>query len=380
VTGLPAIFASSNGKSFWYLTRASGVVALLLLTGTIVLGIVASVGWTTDRWPRFLSQNVHRNLSLLCLGFVAVHIVTTVGDGYVPIGLADAVVPFRSPYRPLWVGLGAVAFDLLLAVLVTSALRHRIGYGSWRFVHRLAYMCWPIAVLHGLGTGSDASLSPVLAIDALCTAAVLTAVAWRLTTGKTIGAPLRLIAAGLAVVITVGLGAFAEFGPLRPGWSHRSGTSSALLAQIASESTSVASPPIAPPGTTPAPSTPVGKGASGEVPTAPFSIAVAGTQATASFGSGQERITISLHLRDTQSTPLTIMLDGSAVPGGGVSLADGSVSFGPYRGTVMSLEGDMIDAELPGAGPMELTVTLSIDQGTGALSGTVDGTQGGTSR
>ena len=140
--------AAVGGKAFWYLTRASGLVALVLLSATILIGVVASVGWTTERWPRFLSQDVHRNLSLLCLAFLGVHVATTVLDGYVPIGLVDVVLPFHSPYRPIYVGLGALGLDLLVAVLVTSGLRHRIGYSSWRFVHWLAYLCWPIALLH----------------------------------------------------------------------------------------------------------------------------------------------------------------------------------------------------------------------------------------
>ena len=127
--------------SLWYLTRATGLVSLVLLSATVVLGIVSSVGWTTERWPRFLSQSVHRNLSLFCLVVILVHVVTTVADGYVPIGLADAVIPFRSPYRPIWVGFGAVAFDLLLAVVITSGLRRRIGTRAWRGVHWLAYAC-----------------------------------------------------------------------------------------------------------------------------------------------------------------------------------------------------------------------------------------------
>ena len=86
--------------------------------------------------------------------------VTTVSDGYVPIGFVDVFIPFLSPYRPFYVGLGALTFDLLLAVLVTSALRHRIGYASWRFVHWLAYLCWPIALFHALGTGTDAAAPP----------------------------------------------------------------------------------------------------------------------------------------------------------------------------------------------------------------------------
>ncbi|MGA2835236.1 MAG: ferric reductase-like transmembrane domain-containing protein [Acidimicrobiales bacterium] len=377
MTSLPALVVPTSGTALWYLTRASGVVALVLLTTTVMVGIVASVGWTTERWPRFLSQNVHRDLSLLCLGFVAVHIASTVGDGYVPIGLADAFVPFHSPYRPLWVGLGAVAFDLLLAVLVTSALRRRIGYRSWRFVHRLAYLCWPVAVLHGLGTGSDATLDPVLAVDACCTLGVLAVVAWRLVTVTTIGTFQRLVGAVVAVIVTVSIGVVAALGPLRPGWSHRSGTSSALLAQIATRSHGpTGTPVIAAPTTAttaPAPNGAAPGAASGTLPPAPFSIAVAGTQSTVPDAAGEVRITLALHLQDPASTPLTIELDGTAVPGGGVSLTQGSVAFGPFRGTVTALAGDTIEATVPGAGPVDLTVTLSVDQGTGALSGTVVG-------
>ena len=117
-----------GSTALWYLTRATGLVSLILLSATVVLGTVASVGWTSDRWPRFLSQSLHRNLSLFCIILVGVHVVTTVGDGYVPIGLADAVIPFRSPYRPIWVGLGAVAFDMLLAVAITE----RAAPPHWR--------------------------------------------------------------------------------------------------------------------------------------------------------------------------------------------------------------------------------------------------------
>jgi sulfoxide reductase heme-binding subunit YedZ len=173
------VTAAIGGKAFWYLTRASGLVSLVLLSATILLGIVASVGWTSRRWPRFLSQDLHRNLSLLCITFVGVHVVTTVVDGYVPIGFVDVVLPFRSAYRPIYLGLGALCFDLLLAVLITSGLRHRIGYGSWRFVHWLAYLCWPIALVHGLGSGTDTPLPLVLGVEAACTAVVVAALTWR---------------------------------------------------------------------------------------------------------------------------------------------------------------------------------------------------------
>ncbi len=225
--------AASNGKALWYLTRSTGLVALVLLTASVVLGVVASVGWTTERWPRFLSQDVHRNLSLFCVGFVAIHVVTTVSDGYVPIGFVDAFIPFLTPYRPLYVGLGALGFDLLLAVLITSALRHKIGFASWRFVHWLAYLCFPIALFHSLGSGTDAPLPLVLLLDAVCAAAVVAVMGWRLVTGRTFTAGQRAAAVVGTVVVGLGLLVFAALGPLRPGWSHRSGTSAALLAQLA---------------------------------------------------------------------------------------------------------------------------------------------------
>ncbi len=169
MTAIVLATVGHGSTALWYLTRATGLVSLILLSATVVLGTVASVGWTSDRWPRFLSQSVHRNLSLFCIALIGVHVVTTVGDGYVPIGLADAVIPFRSPYRPIWVGLGAVAFDMLLAVAITSALRRRIGVAAWRGVHWLAYACWPIAVVHGLGSGSDARLPGAQVVFVLCT-------------------------------------------------------------------------------------------------------------------------------------------------------------------------------------------------------------------
>lgn len=224
---------TSSGTALWYLTRATGLVSLLLLSATVVLGIVASIGWTRERWPRFLSQGLHRNLSLYCLVVIALHIVTTVADSYVPIGLFNAVVPFTSPYRPLWVGLGAVAFDMLVAVAITSAVRHRIGYGAWRGVHWLAYVCWPIAVLHGLGTGSDSRQSVADLIYVVCILAVAGALVWRLVAVPSPSAGWRLLAGvGTAAVVVATL-VFAALGPLQPGWSSRAGSAAAIVPKVA---------------------------------------------------------------------------------------------------------------------------------------------------
>jgi methionine sulfoxide reductase heme-binding subunit len=150
------LLAASGPSPYWYLTRGTGVVALLLLTAGVLLGVLTSTRWGTPRWPRFVVSGLHRNVTLLALAFVVVHVITTIVDGYAPIGLRDAVLPFFSSYRPVWLGLGAVAFDLLLALIATSLLRARIGQRVWKLVHWLAYGAWPIALVHAFGTGSDA--------------------------------------------------------------------------------------------------------------------------------------------------------------------------------------------------------------------------------
>src|SRR6202035_5870732 len=136
--------------------------------------------WQSSRWPRLLTAGLHRNLSLLSVAFVAVHVATTVIDGFAPIGWLDAVIPFRSPYRPLWLGLGAVSTDLLIATIATSLLRARLGYRTWRGGHRGAHACWPVALLHGMGTGTDIRLGWGTALNVACLVVVVGAVWWRL--------------------------------------------------------------------------------------------------------------------------------------------------------------------------------------------------------
>jgi methionine sulfoxide reductase heme-binding subunit len=164
----------------WYLTRGSGAVALILLTVALVLGIPVVRSANSTYAPRLVVQLLHRNASLLAIVFVALHVVTTVADSFVSIRLVDAVVPFAASYQPLWLGLGAIASDLLLAVTVTSLVRTRLSYRTWRGVHLSAYACWPLALLHGLGTGSDTGFTWMRVIDVACAAAVLVAVGWRL--------------------------------------------------------------------------------------------------------------------------------------------------------------------------------------------------------
>ncbi len=164
----------------WYATRATGVMALVLLTITVMLGIVGVSRLKARRWPRVVTAGLHRNIALLVVAFVVMHVLTTVLDSFVSISLTAAVIPFTSSYRPLWLSLGAVASDLILALVITSLFRSRLSYRAWRAVHMLAYLSWPIALWHGLGTGTDTRLPLLLAIDALCMLAVSGAVLWRL--------------------------------------------------------------------------------------------------------------------------------------------------------------------------------------------------------
>ncbi|WP_030443503.1 ferric reductase-like transmembrane domain-containing protein [Actinoplanes subtropicus] len=169
------------GHALWYSSRATGLVSLLLLSATVVLGALNTGRLFSRSWPRFAVAAVHRNLSLISLVFLTVHVATAVIDPYAGIGWLDAIVPFGSVYRPLWLGLGAVAGDLFLAILATSLLRQRLGARLWRLVHWASYLCWPVALLHGLGTGTtDRHTVWVIALDVGCVLVVAGAIAWRL--------------------------------------------------------------------------------------------------------------------------------------------------------------------------------------------------------
>lgn len=146
---------SLNGPALWYATRATGLVALLLLTATTAFGLLTAGRVSGQRWPRFLVVGLHRNISLLALTFLTLHVLTTVIDTYVHIPIQAALVPFLSSYHRFWLALGIIASDMLIALSITSALRQRIGHRFWRVVHWCGYLCWPVAMAHALGIGTD---------------------------------------------------------------------------------------------------------------------------------------------------------------------------------------------------------------------------------
>ena len=181
---------------FWFAARGAGVVSLVLLTGVVYLGILAALRWQTRAWPRFATTGFHRNLALLSVAFLGVHVATAVVDPFTSLGWLAAVVPFSSAYRTLWLGLGVVALELGAAVLVTSLLKSRMSRRTWRAVHWLSYAAWPLAVLHGVGTGTDAAAPWMVAINVACVVVVAAAVLVRVTAGRG-SAPARPIMAAM---------------------------------------------------------------------------------------------------------------------------------------------------------------------------------------
>jgi sulfoxide reductase heme-binding subunit YedZ len=216
-------------KTYWYLTRSSGAVSLILLTATLVIGIALVGRVHSKHWPRFTVDGIHRAVALLAILFLAVHIATAVLDSFAPISVLDAVIPFAGSYRPVWLGLGAAAFDLLLAVAITSALRERLGHRAWRAVHWLAYMVWPLALVHGLATGSDEHQEWMAVIYVVCAAAFIIAVLTRVVIGWPDRARLRLAVVGTLAALAIGLAVWLPVGPFGPDWARRAGTPPSLL-------------------------------------------------------------------------------------------------------------------------------------------------------
>jgi sulfoxide reductase heme-binding subunit YedZ len=395
------LVAAAGGKALWYLTRGTGIMALLLLTTSVLLGILEVKRWQSHRWPRFVTAGLHRNLSLLSIAFVAVHVATTVVDGFAPIGWLDAVIPFRSPYRPLWLGLGAVAVDLLIALIVTSLLRGRIGYRAWRAVHWVAYACWPVALVHGLGTGTDVRQGWAIALTIASLAAIVGAVWWRLAeawharppvpgagpsaAARRLGVP----AVVASVVMPVAIVAWLLAGPLQPGWARRAGTPSALprsaaasaSAATASAATVVplaprsgvvaaapASPPTVAPTTAPHASAPFALPATAELQ---------GRLTQTTDDDEQATVTIDTALTGPSRARLVIVLHGSALAGGGIAMRTSQVTMGPaadpthYHGTVTALQGSGLTLALAGPGSEEVVVVVRLAIAGGAVSGTM---------
>jgi hypothetical protein len=339
----------------WYAARATGVISLVLLSTVIVLGIAQQNRAASERWPRLVVSGIHRNLSLLVCVFLVLHIITAEADTFAPVGWWAVVIPFVSAYRPLWLGLGTVAADLFLALIVTSLLRTRISQRLWRVLHWAAYLCWPTAVIHGLGTGTDPRSPAILLLTIACIAAVLAAAVWRLTANWRTHLAIRATAgaAGLASVITVAFWALS--GPLAPGWSAKADTPTR---HTATQTTNTSATGVA----------------------LPVSTAITGTVQQTEAGENQRTVTLS---GTGGSDAFRISISGPPLQGGGVQMTSSQVTFGTtasphlYTGAVIALDGNTIQARVTNASGSTATLTVVATINGNELSGSLQATAGG---
>jgi sulfoxide reductase heme-binding subunit YedZ len=341
--------ATAGAPALWYLTRGTGVVALLLLSASVVLGVVHADRRRAPGGGRLLVESLHRTVSLLVLALLAVHVGTSVLDSFAPIRLADAVVPFVSAYRPLWVGLGALAFDLLVALALTSVLRRRLGYRGWRAVHWLAYLCWPVAVAHGLGSGSDTRTPWMLAITLGCVTAVAIAGGTRLADSGPGHRAVRGGGAALLAAAVLALAVWLPQGPLAHGWAQRAGTPPRLLAAARPR---------------PALATAVAD-------THGFSAALSGVEHDGTSADGAAVVDLTLALEPGPGT-LRVRLAGPALAGGGVALRTSAVTLvhgAVYQGRIEQLDGTTLGSLVATPDGRALQLQIELTQQDGALSG-----------
>ena len=358
------MIATSGPTTLWYLSRGTGVVALLLLTAAVVLGVAGPL----RARPRVLLAGLHRNIPLLAIAFVAAHVLTTVADGYAPIGVKDGIFPFLSPYRPVWLGLGTVAFDLLLAVVATSLLRARIGLRGWRAVHWLAYCrgrsrsCTgsaPAPTRSRAGAGSHRRLH-ARGGGRRRAAGGADPRTRRRTSGS--------LALGAVPAVLLVLFIWAKTGPLQQGWALRAGTPSSLI-PAASRDVSTAGKGGGSTVQQRAPATPL-----------PYTATVSGslTQAQPN-SSGIATVQIDARTSGPVAGRLRATLYGVPLDNGGLSMQSSDVAYATagspaaYRGRVVALAGTHITAVVADAEGrhLRLDLDLRINPSSGSVGGTL---------
>jgi hypothetical protein len=207
----------------WTVARAGGFMSFALLTAAVALGLALSLRWQRPQWPRLITNELHNFVVLLSLLFGAIHGLAVWLDPYLGLTLSQVLVPGLSPYRPLFVGLGIVSAYVALAVWATTQIRPLIGWSWWKRFHAFAYLAYVLALVHGLGTGSDTKtlwgmaiyVGSALLVGGLLIRRLLTPI------GKT-GRTYPNIAA-LSLLLFAGIGIWSLVGPLRPGWNAIAG-------------------------------------------------------------------------------------------------------------------------------------------------------------
>src|SRR5262245_25480546 len=157
----------------WYATRAGGMVAFVLLTVGVVLGLALSGRARLKDWPRFALEDVHRFVGLLAGTFVAVHVLVLLLQSYVPFSLVDLVIPFAASWKPLPTGLGVIGMELMVALAITNRYRKELPYTFWRRAHYANFAVWAFALVHGVASGTDTGTAWGAALYAVSAGAVV---------------------------------------------------------------------------------------------------------------------------------------------------------------------------------------------------------------
>jgi sulfoxide reductase heme-binding subunit YedZ len=358
------IVAAAHGPSaLWYATRGAGAMTLVLLTASVVLGIAEVRRWQPARAPHFAIAAMHRWVSLVALALLIVHVVTTLLDPFPRIGALNAGVPFVTSYRPLWVGFGTLASDLLVALVVTSLVRRRLGYRAWRGVHWLAYACWPVALLHGLGAGSDTNATWMLVLTAACVVAVLVALGGRLAA---VGTP-PAVRTGVVAATALGvlcLAAWLAQGPLARGWAGRAGTPRSVLEAFSPRPAPAAAP----------------RRVAADPLARSFSAALTGTIHNGVSAGGMAVVDLRLRLSGGPAGDLRIRLGGQALPDGGLQMERSTVTLGSparpaeFQGRIQSLQNTVLRALVGSADGRALRLAVSLSLGRARVTGQVRAT------
>lgn len=346
-------------QALWFLSRASGVVLLVLLTGVTVLGILPRARHLPPSLGRPGTLGLHRSLSLLAIVFLIVHIGTAILDPFAPIDLVDATVPFLSEYRPVWLGMGALAADVFATLVITSLLRSRMSFTAWRLVHLSSYTFWPIALLHVLATGSDARTPWMGPLVAACLVAVMAAIGLRLARSADLSRSRQLVFAATASLVALVLLIWSIDGPLGPGWAAKAGTPTAASGQ-------------ATPSLPPLPANPFCA-----IPAGYRDLLLAGYRADRSADAfmltkapaivGDEGAWPSLESAQDTYVPLAFAGAGAPAEADGASLADIAPTVAQAAGVRWPFPAVLEGEALPGAtGPRPRTIVMIAWKGVGS--------------
>ena len=365
------ILASASVSPLWYLSRSAGYVGLILLGVIGVLGIVTAGNFRIAQGTKFLAPEVHRSLSLLTIVVLGIHVGTAVADKYSFIGLKDVFIPFMATYRPVWVGLGAVAVDLGIAVVITSLLRVKMGYKSWRLVHWASYPIFVLSIIHGLGSGTDSSLWASKVIYLVVGAGLALATASRLLSRKDLDSGVKAALSGMTIAVPFAIVLWALSGPFGANWTKRAQSG---LIQSLPGSAKLANAG----GSTPKVSAAVSPALhlsssytsnwSGRVDQSPAN------------SQGEVALRLIGNLSSSPGFELSVVLIGTPLDGG-ISMTSSIVEIASssgtsiYRGTVTSLSGTTIVSQVANVDGEGFTFSAGINLGSNGSSftGTVAG-------